>query len=409
MKKLLYINIDGFSYSYYERLRARGGTAVFDALAQKGVFFSNLKSGLVSITNPMQSAILCGAFSNKTHNFYQHFDVKTGKVVKHLRTFDAKNIAEVMAENGKTVVSIHQFMLENNPCREGVKNCCYFKSDKEKSNYADRLAILNDIVLSRPVYSGGKTFVYDEFPDFAALYIDDIDSLGHNNDYEKYPKRALYEDRLCDIDQRLMDIQDALAEFWENARRVGLDKNLTVVLTTDHGMTPFYGKSLLGDVCMLLTEAGFTTRTAYEANENALFVALPYTIELSLYATRVLSADEIEKVKSVLTAAKYIDRVFDKKEMTDSFGMDERCPDFLISPKRGKHFYTKDVPENTFGASHDSFDATSQHIFGMMFGGLDGKRVDYPVSVIDLLPTALCRLFGFALPDATGKIHDDWF
>lgn len=86
-KKLLYINIDGFSFSYYQRMLA-AGKDVF-AFAKEGLFFSSLKSGLVSITNPMQSAILCGAFSNKTHNFYQHYDFATNSVVRHFRTFDA--------------------------------------------------------------------------------------------------------------------------------------------------------------------------------------------------------------------------------------------------------------------------------------------------------------------------------
>ena len=74
LKKLVYINIDGFSYSYLEQILRREEDGPFQQLLTEGMLFTNLRSGLISITNPMQSAILCGAWSNRTHNFYQHYD-----------------------------------------------------------------------------------------------------------------------------------------------------------------------------------------------------------------------------------------------------------------------------------------------------------------------------------------------
>ncbi|MBP3663832.1 MAG: alkaline phosphatase family protein, partial [Tyzzerella sp.] len=85
-KKILYINIDGFSYSYFEQLMELEPNGPFARLAEEGMLFTNLHSGLISITNPMQSAILCGAWSNRTRNFYQHYDWKRGEVIKHART-----------------------------------------------------------------------------------------------------------------------------------------------------------------------------------------------------------------------------------------------------------------------------------------------------------------------------------
>ena len=136
--KLLYINIDGFSYSYLEQLQRYFPDGPFSKLVQKGLLFTQLRSGIVSITNPMQSAILCGAWSNRTHNFYQHYDWENACVVKHRRTCDAENVAQLFLRNGKTVASIHQFMLENNPCMEGVKDRAYIKCPQEKSNAFQR-------------------------------------------------------------------------------------------------------------------------------------------------------------------------------------------------------------------------------------------------------------------------------
>ena len=120
--KLLYINIDGFSYAYLEQLQRYFPDGPFSKLVQKGLLFTQLRSGIVSITNPMQSAILCGAWSNRTHNFYQHYDWENACVVKHRRTCDAENVAQLFLRNGKTVASIHQFMLENNPVLDAIRS-----------------------------------------------------------------------------------------------------------------------------------------------------------------------------------------------------------------------------------------------------------------------------------------------
>ena len=104
-------------------------------------------------------------------------------------------------------------------------------------------------------------------------------------------------------------------------------------------------------------------------------------------------------------------QVLEKEEMRHRYGMDSRGPDFLLCPHAGSHFYHKDVSEDTFGASHDSLDETSQHIFGMLIGGKVRHLVDYPeaVSAIDLLPTLLHHQFGCTMRDSTGKIWHGWF
>ena len=111
MKKIIYINLDGFSYSYYELAKKFGKTKIFDKFAEDGFIFSSLQSGIISITNPMQSAILSGAWSNKTHNFYQHYDKEIKQIVKHLRRNDAENVASAYLRNNLSTISIHQFML----------------------------------------------------------------------------------------------------------------------------------------------------------------------------------------------------------------------------------------------------------------------------------------------------------
>lgn len=410
-KKFVYINIDGFSYSYLERLLENGAGGPFQQLLREGMLFTNLHSGLVSITNPMQSAILCGAWSNRTHNFYQHYDWKSGCVVKHKRTFEAENVADVFRKHGKQVVSIHQFMLENNPCRAGEEDCAYITCPNDHSNSLQRFALLDCIVRGLPVLSGGKKFVYREFPDFLALYVDDIDSLGHNNDYGPYPKRSRFEERQRDIQERLMVIGNELLAFVENCKTLGGLEDLVVLITTDHGMTPFYGESRLSDLIARLRAAGIHADTAEERSGQTQVVALPYTIELSLYCDPKLSAEERAAIEQVCKNTEYVEHIFCKEEMQRDFGFDDRGPDFLLSPKWGEHFYHRDIPKQTFGASHDSYDETSQHIFGMLIGGgaPAGGVYKKMVTSIDLMPTILEKQFGYSLPDSTGTVFSDWF
>lgn len=391
--KILYINIDGFSYSYYERLMKEFPDGPFAKLCQEGLLFSELRSGLISITNPMQSAILCGAWSNRTHNFYQHYDWNEGKIIKHRRICDIENIGEKLFRAGKTVVSIHQFMLEGRPCEDGIKERAYFRCSQEKSNAFHRLDILEKIIQKRPVQSGNKEFIYDDFPDFLALYIDDIDTLGHNNAYEKYPKRSLFEERQKDIMERLNDIGERLLFILELCKKTERYDELTIAITTDHGMTPFFGKSSLPDLIHRICKKGIKADLPENRTSATQVVVVPYTIEASLYCNPDMAESDKEIIRKLCVEAPYVDRVFTKPEMRDDYGMDLRGPDFLISPSQGKHFYHRDIDNQSFGAGHDSFDDTSQHIFGLIVGGSipQNSTCKERAYVIDILPRIMAH------------------
>lgn len=410
MKKLLYLNIDGFSYSYFERLMREDPRNPFARLAEQGMLFTNVRSGLVSITNPMQSAILCGAWSNRTHNFYQHYDWNLDRPVKHKRTFDAENIAQLFIRQGKTAVSIHQFMLENNPCQEGNRDCAYIKSPKEKSNAFDRLDILVELISGRPVPSGQQQLIYEEFPDFVAVYVDDIDSLGHNNAYEQYPKREKFEERQQDIMERLTAIGNRLLDVVALTKEKGLFDDLVFLITTDHGMTPFFGASRLDDILERLRNAGIRADRSGMRTEKTRVIGQYYTVELSLYCAPDITEEEKQIIARVCREAPYVDRVFDKAEMQRDFGFDTRGPDFLVSPKWGEHFYHRDLSPNTFGAGHDSFHETSQHVFGMILGPEypAGSICPEQIYSIDFLPTLLDRHFAWKMKDQTGTVWKNW-
>lgn len=410
MKKIIYINLDGFSYSYYQAAKEMGKTKIFDSLAEYGFIFSNLRSGIPSITNPMQSAILSGAWSNKTNNFYHHYDNHTKTIVKHLRTNNAENVASAYLRNNLSVISIHQFMLENQPCLYDVKDRAYFKTETMPSNYQPRLELLKDIILRKPVRSLNEKFVYEKLPEFISVYIDDLDSLGHNNrEYDGIPVRATFNERLADIIKRIEEIQEKLLQIVECTKNTGDFKDLVFLVTTDHGMTRFFGESLLTKILKSVNEIGINADLVNTRNNETEVILLPYNIQCSVYFDRPLSREKIHKLEYFFSSLNNI-TYYDKKKLIEIFEMDNRCPDYLLYANYPGHFCCRDYLDS-YGAAHDSQDETSQHIFGLLFGEGVRKKTVYSnkVFLIDLIPTISEKVHGITLKDATGKIHDDFF
>lgn len=411
MKKIIYINLDGFSYSYYELAKKFGKTKIFDKFAEDGFIFSSLQSGIISITNPMQSAILSGAWSNKTHNFYQHYDKEIKQIVKHLRRNDAENVASAYLRNNLSTISIHQFMLENTPCLYDVKDRAYFRTKEMPSNYLPRLDILKNIILQQPVKSKELEFVYDELPEFISVYVDDLDSLGHNNSiYDSIPIRHKLEERLDDIIKRIEAIQEKLLEIVNACKARGIYEEIVFLITTDHGMTKFEGKSLINDLLTEINNLGIKASLVANRDDETEVILLPYNIECSIYYEKPLSNEKEERLIKLLDSLEYLDYL-NKKTLTSRYSMDERGPEFLVCAKPFGHFYHRDYDKGFYGAAHDSFDETSQHIFGLLFGSNVSKKGVYKrhIESIDLIPTIVKHVHGITLRDATGKIYEDFF
>ena len=118
-----------------------------------------------------------------------------------------------------------------------------------------------------------------------------------------------------------------------------------------------------------------------------------------LYTLQAAHFQEKESIEKVCGQAPYIDRHFGRVEMQRDYGFDPRGPEFLLSPKYGMHFYHRDISDDTFAASHDSFHETSQHIFGMILGAgvPQNTACEKETVVIDLLPRIVKERFGFVL------------
>ena len=82
-------------------------------------------------------------------------------------------------------------------------------------------------------------------------------------------------------------IQQELEDFVDICKQRGLFQNMAILITTDHGMTPFYGKSSLPDLLVRLNGAGIKATLPEMRTTDTQVIVLPYTIEASLYCIRL--------------------------------------------------------------------------------------------------------------------------
>lgn len=113
-KYAIYINWDAFRRDYYDWANEPGqpGTPNLNYLMSRGTYFPNAHNGFPSITNPMQTSIVTGAWPATHGNLYKYYDASENIVIASGRHNDAETIAETASACGLTTASVQQFMLQ---------------------------------------------------------------------------------------------------------------------------------------------------------------------------------------------------------------------------------------------------------------------------------------------------------
>jgi arylsulfatase A-like enzyme len=385
---VVYINWDGFAFYYYDLASAKGLVPVIDRLRTQGVFFSNAWCGIPSITNPMQTAIASGAYAGKTGNVKVYYDKKAGMVVEQRRENKAENLADAFYRQGISVASVHHFTFEENGTYAGDEERPYVFLPY--ANYLQRFDELYRILAGKKVHTGEYFKEVNGIPRFVAMYIDDLDTIGHNNG--KLAPIATSEDqRVGNVLWRLNQMDTALGVFLEQVEALGIYERIAFFLITDHGMTPFSftEKTLAAyrDLLHTLSSCGYT----YEVLKGGMgphpgtdIVLCSAGLSLVLSFVEPANPMEVSRLKTMLAEKPYIGRVMDSNEI-QATGSSDFC-DLYISPKPPYIF--KDHGPSV-GATHDSLDESSHHIFSLMWGAgiRNGAVISERISNIDFAST----------------------
>lgn len=385
---LLYINWDGFGQYYFRQMPDREQTLpTLTGLMKEGVFFENAYTGIPSITYPMQCAIVSGCYSDGTGNCDKFWDREKNEIVLQRRFNRAKTIGEQLREKGIPFVSVQQFALQDKGAEYGEKNSLYVQPN---GNFDRRFEVLNELLLSRRIRSGRRVFEYEKMPDVIFAYMDDLDAVGHNppsvGARTEQKRIEMVQAQLCEMDRALGRTLDLL-------KKSGQYEHTYFLLTSDHGMLPFWGASKLPQLKKALRDAGcgrVVSQTAGPISKKNFDVLLTaHDIQCQVYFTK--ERDDQERIKAELLKLPFVEQVLTKEELRTR-GVCEEYADMLVSPTEGNYFGTEGVPLLGLHASHDSLHEKCQKVFAFACGpGLKrGYNYKQSVSTIEFLPL-LCR------------------
>lgn len=398
-RKIIYLNWDGFAYYYYRAAHEQGLVPTIDKLVEKGVLFENAYSGVPSITNPMQTAMASGAYAGKTGNVKLYYDKKLRMVIEQRRENNAENIINALKRQGYRCASVQHFTFENNGTEYADSDSPYVFFPH--SNYSQRFSFISDLLQGKRIPSGDDMIIPSGEYDFIAAYFDDLDTIGHNNG-KLVPIAENEEERIRNVLWRLKQMDSALGFFLSECSEKGLYDSLSIFLLTDHGMSPFsFNQVSLDDYNDLLdtiSKKGYTYRVLKEGEKlyrdvDIVFASAGMSLMLSFTDENVPDCT-IADIRQAIEDKPYVGTIMDKHELIadGSLGF---C-DLYISP-RVPGIFKDYAPE--CGATHDSLDDTSQHIFSLMAGSgiRKNNRISRKIRNIDFAST-MCRLLGADAP-----------
>lgn len=405
----IYINLDGFGYYYYDRMEdKKKNLPNLSRMIDDGVFFENASTGIPSITCPMQIAIVSGCYSDQTGNCDKYWDRASNRIVVTKRKNRAQTIAEAMREEKHTIVSIQQFTLKERGTEDKNPQYLYLEPGK---GFKERFAILNHLISDLSIDLGdNKCYCYNELPDAIFMYIDDLDRIGHNPP----SLGAITESqRINNVCEAIKGIDAQIGEMLEGLKKRNLINSTYILITTDHGMISYKGKSKLSDLVCTLRECGYLVMVCYEgkvSSENFDLLLSMHDIQCQVYFNKRLNPDKFSKAKLDMLYKKidslwYVERILSKEQLKRR-GVCEEYADLLISPVEGESFSYVTLERNRLYAAHDSLNEKCQHIFAIAAGPrLKKNYIEQDlVYNIDFIPTIMSCLGWSGPRDSTGKV-----
>ncbi|MGZ9585551.1 alkaline phosphatase family protein [Paenibacillus marinisediminis] len=424
----IYINWDGFAYNWYELANTASytGTPTLNALIQEGITFTNARTNLPSITNPMQVGIVTGGYPIDTGNSYRYYDVLQNKVIQYARDNKLETLAEAAVNHGIDIAAAATYIFEGRGAEAGNEKRPYFGD----IGFGEAVDVLINLINEQPVVSGGKTIKMDGIPRFMSAYGSQIDADGHNQSGNTVATLKEYNDRIA---KTVIDYDAHLGRLVQALKDAGIYERTTIFLTTDHGMATFGAPmqnpqppyppgtlSSLTDLEQTIAEVGqmfqgenFKVESVYQEGQQAQPDTQVVITSVGLNAMinfriPVENAVYEEIVKRVQSKEYYGDHLY-KMDLLKR-GMPPGWADLLISPKPPYNFKTGN-PDQARGINgqHDSLDDSASHIFMLMSGAAVKKQFVYDKQVLNLnVGPTIARVLGIEGPSgAKAQVLDD--
>lgn len=380
-----------------------------------GLYFENAYTSIPSITNAMQPTIVSGTTPKYTNNHYRYYDKEKDYVVQEnpARINYAETIAESLLRQNEKFISINQFALEDRGAFKNDLDHFYVSVKPDKNGMArfDYGTQLIKEIAKKDV---------SEAPRLIAMYMDELDDLGHNDKEVHGIQVAETEvERIERVMQGLEILDEKLGEFIAVIEENNLTDHFTVILTTDHGMTnngvqskegPLYRTDIY-DLKETIEELGYQVEVlganTSRVDKNTDLVIVTVGLQAQLSYPKLTGDQEIDQVNEEILEAvrskEYFGKALSYKELAKR-GVKRGFADLMISPKPAHSFKLK-LKDEVWGPNgqHDSLDDSSQRVPLLLWGNKipENKRIKAQVFVTSVAPT-ISALLDKNLPlDAT--------
>lgn len=428
---VVYINWDGFAQYYLERAESEGIIPNLSRIKNReGVYFRNAYTHIPSITNPMQAAIASGTTPKYTNNHYRYYNKDRNEVIQESpnRLNEAETLAEAAVRQGLSVVSINQFVFEDRGTTYNDPYALYVSAPHGNEGYDSAVERFDEAIrMVKTGEVGGMEL--EELPRFIALYMDDLDAVGHNEKGSYGIKIAsTEEERMQNIMDRIAIMDRKLGEFIEACKEVGIYDQMSFVLTADHGMAPFgmqegvedektYTKlNTLIEKIETLGE-GFRCEALHPTTgpikpSDGTDIALVTTglqVQLSYIGEKdeTIIHEKNSRIIEVLKNEPYVGVVMQPEEILKK-GAKRGFADLIISPKVPYNFHMTNKLRIARG-QHDSLEDEAQHIASLMWGNGIKQGYNYTGTIYNTdFTSTMTTLLNINAPlDSTGEILYD--
>lgn len=414
----MYLNFDAFGYELYEQanLPPYAGTPFLNGLLAEGTLFTNATTGIPSLTGPMQTTLLTGAWPAMHGNYYRGYDREANLLRQTGREDTSETLGEVFLAAGLPTASVQQFALLDKGTWWDNGNHLYLEPGPNLAKRVDEALALLD---GAPVPSLREAVALAEPPRFLSLYADDLDALGHN-EHEVFglppaPDEQGRVDRVLQYltggyrtSHGLAGLDETLGRFLTALRQKGLYDRALFAIAADHGMTGLSGLSNLPDLLTTISSQGLRVqllRPGESALPDTQVVVWTVGLEAHLAFREGVTPEAQGQLLGALMGKEYYGGHLDREELARR-GAHPFSGDLLLWPTPPHHFKIDVMRLYPARGQHDTLDPSAQHIFLALAGpGVrKGVRLDTPVFAVDLAPT-LAHLMGLPAPaGAQGRV-----
>jgi arylsulfatase A-like enzyme len=373
---VILVDWDGFDPAYLGRV----ATPTLDALADSGSR-SILDGSFPTLSNPSRATMSTGAWPERHGNVAFIWDPATNTVVGQNRSLAAETIAQALAAEGRTLASVQWYMVQDHGASFGDPSHLYVQPGGDAARRTD---VAIDILNRRPVDSGGQMVTVPEIPDFLAVYMDGLDTLGHAEGAES-----------ANLAPLLAEQDHQLGRLVQATKDVGIYSQTAFIVTGDHGMTT-WTQGIGNKVYDAVSGEGFQPQfvTSSAAPDTEVVMVVGGVLNLHL---RGAAVDGKARIKAAIEGIPEVLQVLDNTNLTAMHASD-RHGDLVAEPERPYGFSTTAPAGDGVAGLH----GTTREIRVPLFLAGEGIGSSPPQSprLVDIAPT-ISALLGVRAPAHT--------